>query len=167
MSRRKRSRQDPPPIAPPPIRPWRRVLRRFLFLLAFLVIIAGPILIARSQNHYAKVRILNQSSRPVTEVELSWKGGKESWKEIDPGSSGQVVIPEQDVQSIRLRFASPDGGLNRLIHTGKPPGKLARLILSRRTDFEIREDPLRPGFLTATISQPRSVNLRELLGLED
>jgi hypothetical protein len=167
MSRRNKTRRDPPPIAPPPMRPWRRVLRRFLFLLAFLVILGGPILIARSQNHEAKVRILNQSSRPVSDVELVWNGGKESWKEIAPGSSGEIVIPEQGVQSIRLRFAAPDGGLNRLIHTGKPPDKLARLILSRRTDFQIREDPLRPGFLTATISEPRNVNLRELLGLED
>ena len=167
MSRRNRSSQTPPPIAPPPIHPLRRLLRRFLFLLAIFVTVAGPIVVARMFNHDAKLRVLNQSLKPVTEVELVWNGGQETWDEIAPASSEDVVIPEQAVQSIRLRFLGPNGGRNRLLHTGKPPGALARLFLSRRIDFLIREDPLHPGSLTSTIRRHSDVNLRELLGLDD
>ena len=66
-----------------------------------------------------------------------------------------------------LAVSGPDGGQNRLFHTGRPPGTLARVILSRRIDFLIREDPLHPGSVNSTIVRPRDFNLRELIGLED
>ena len=168
MSRRnKRSSQDPPPIAPPPIHPMRRLLRRLLWLLAVFVIVAGPVIVARLRNHDAKARILNQATLPVTDVDLTWKSGKETWDEIAPGSSAEVVIPEGAVRSLQLRFLGPDGGLNRLFHSGRPLGPVDRVLLSRRVDFVIRNDPLHPGSLTATIVRPREVSFRELVGFDD
>lgn len=168
MSRRKKqSSQSPPPIAPQPIHPMRRLLRRLLFLLAVFVIVAGPILVARLRNHDAKARIVNQAMQPVTDVELTWEGGNETWAEIAPGSSAELVIPESALRSLQLRFVGPDGGRNRLFHSGQPLGTMDRVFLSRRIDFMIRNDPLRPDTLSATILRPRDVNFRELVGLDD
>lgn len=167
MSRRKRRASQDPPIAPQPIHPLRRLLRRLLMLLAVFVILVGPIMVARLRNHDARVRILNQSALPVTGVELDWNGGKKKWDEIAPGASAVVVLPERAVQSVRLRFLGPDGGFNRLLHAGRPPGRFARLVLSRRIDFLIRDDPLHPGSISSTVSRPGDLDYRELLGLGD